>query len=80
MSDIPFPIKLFQDIPIEEDCWPALCRLTIDDHTCTDQDLAKMLGLLPSRRLTSFTWDSEGIVPSLTYHCLREKYLGTCEN
>ncbi|KAG0069671.1 hypothetical protein BGZ89_002340, partial [Linnemannia elongata] len=70
--DIPFPSHMVMDA-FEEGCWSELCELYVGGPSCTDQDLASILRLLPSRRLTCFDRSSDSLGP-LTYSCLREQY------
>ncbi|KAF9134245.1 hypothetical protein BG015_003438, partial [Linnemannia schmuckeri] len=73
VTDVAFPARMFQDTLAEKDCWPKLCELDIDDYSCTDQELAQILTILPSRRLTSFDHSGDRLGP-LTFDCLRQLY------
>ncbi|KAG0278449.1 hypothetical protein BGZ95_003981 [Linnemannia exigua] len=72
MTDTPFPVQLVLDA-LEEGCWPQLSSLSISDPMLSDQDLSKILRILPPRRLTDFEWSSVTLGP-FTYNCLREMY------
>ncbi|OAQ32460.1 hypothetical protein K457DRAFT_123479 [Linnemannia elongata AG-77] len=74
VDDVAFPARIIMDA-FAEGCWPDLQQLTIGDATCSDQDLAGVLGAVTSRRLTAFEY-AKGKLGPLTYNCLRERYFG----
>lgn len=74
VDDVVFPARIIMDA-FAEGCWPDLQQLTIGDATCSDQDLAGVLGAVTSRRLTAFEY-AKGKLGPLTYNCLRERYFG----
>ncbi|KAK3812574.1 MAG: hypothetical protein JOS17DRAFT_779545 [Linnemannia elongata] len=76
--DIPFPSRLLIDA-FAEGCWSELCELCIGGPSCTDQDLASTLRLLPSLRLTRLDRSSDSLGP-LTYSCLHELYFDHLQN
>ncbi|KAF9134246.1 hypothetical protein BG015_003439 [Linnemannia schmuckeri] len=74
VDDIAFPARMVIDA-FAEDCWPNLQQLSIGDATCSDHDLAGVLGALTSRRLTAFEYTNGKLGP-LTFKCLQELYFG----
>ncbi|KAG0069675.1 hypothetical protein BGZ89_002344 [Linnemannia elongata] len=74
VDDVAFPARIIMDA-FAEGCWPDLQQLTIGDATCSDQNLAGVLGAVTSRRLTAFEY-AKGKLGPLTYNCLRERYFG----
>lgn len=74
VADVPFPARMVIGT-FEEGCWPELCEFNIGEPTCSDQDLAIVLRMLPSHRLTHFD-RTNGALGPLTYDCLRRLYCG----
>ncbi|KAK3812578.1 MAG: hypothetical protein JOS17DRAFT_762034 [Linnemannia elongata] len=74
VSTAAFPFQMVQDAFMEA-CWPELCEFCIGKFICSEEDLTRILTMLPSRRLTSFVRDSEKF-SSLTFNCLRDHYFG----
>ncbi|KAF9115569.1 hypothetical protein BGW39_003016 [Mortierella sp. 14UC] len=74
VADVAFPFQLVMDA-LQEDCWPDLCELSVGDPTCSDQDLAGVLGALTMRKLTALEL-TRGHFGSFTYNCIRDRYFG----
>ncbi|KAG0069677.1 hypothetical protein BGZ89_002346 [Linnemannia elongata] len=74
VTDIPFPYRMVMDA-FKEGCWPELCEVDIAGPTSSDQDLAKVLRMLPSQRLKRFGRMRDELGP-LTYGRLRGLYCG----
>ena len=74
VADVPFPARMVTDA-FEEGCWPELCEVSIGVSICLDQDLATVLRMLPSQRLTHFD-HKHGALGPLTHDCLRKLYYG----
>ncbi|KAH7048547.1 hypothetical protein BKA57DRAFT_461769 [Linnemannia elongata] len=74
VTDIPFPSRMVMDA-FKEGCWPELCEVDIAGPTSSDQDLAKVLRMLPSQRLKRFGRMRDELGP-LTYGRLRGLYCG----
>jgi len=74
VSGLRFPVEMVLEA-FEEGCWPALSQLNISDPLCSDEDMAKVLRALKSRKLTFFEQESGRFGPS-TFRCLQEFFFG----
>ncbi|OAQ32457.1 hypothetical protein K457DRAFT_16463 [Linnemannia elongata AG-77] len=69
---VAFPIQMVLDA-FKEVCWPELCELHTGSFICSEEDMARILTGLPSRKLASLE-RSSGKFSSLTFDCLRDHY------